>query len=198
MDNDETLRRYEAMSEDEKIYHANLILSAAPSDPRDWSDECVGVSSLLAGWSLARRDYLSASREWDRLFLYVVSQCGIGDEKDVISAAYNAGLMHWYLEDSLGVMSVTKPVYDYWINEKIPTPRSQRRLAKIVWLYAASGRPREASRLNKRVILGSLRHGRPLRFVRSLLYQVFLGVGLYGLAGKPELEGRMLRPKGLG
>jgi hypothetical protein len=188
---------YYRMTDEQKVTEAKKILSNAPSDPRQWNDETCGVAHILAQLSVARRDYIAVSTCSDGLLSCYIAQYGVGNEANVLPAAYNAGLAHWRLEDTLGVISVTKSVYDYWVSEQIPTARSLRRLAKMVRLYTCSVRPREASRLNKRVLVGSLRHGRFLRFVRSLVFQTVIGLGLYGLAGNPQLEGRMKRrPKG--
>lgn len=189
------LQGYRQMTDEQKIAEAKKILSTAPSDPREWNIETCGVAFVLAELSFDHGDYILASKSWGQLVSYFIAQYGAGDEGDVLPSAYNAGLAHWRLEDSLGVIAVTKPVYDYWVNEQMPTARSLRVLAAMARLYMCSVRPREASQLNKRVVIGSLRHGRFLRFMRSLVFQAVIGLGLYSLSGRPELEGRMARPK---
>jgi hypothetical protein len=200
MPNDETesskLRRYHRLTDDQKIFHAKKILSEAPSDPRDWGEKESGVAYVLAKLSEDRRDYLVASDCRDRLLTYLIAQSGVGDEgDDVLPSTVNAGRLHWALEDSLGVASVMEPVYNYWISsDENPRRSSQRHLAKMAGIYMASGWPRQASRLNKRVLRASLRYGNALRFLRSLCYQIPIGVTAWAVKGRPDLEGRMRRP----
>jgi hypothetical protein len=188
-------RAYEQLTDEEKIRRARAYLAAAPSDPEDWNDQTAGVALNLAELSTRRQEWLAASPWWDRFLAYLIFRHGAGDEEYVLSAALNAGSVHFCLEDSLGVLRVTEPVYNYWANEQLPTLSNHRRFVKLVRLYWISGRPREASRLNKRLLVSALRRGRVLRFARAVFRSIPIGVMRWSISGRSDLEGKMLRPR---
>lgn len=189
----EKLRRYRMMPNGEKTFHANKILSDASADPREWNEETVGVAYILAQLSGDHHDDLTASKCWDNLLTYHLAHDGAADETYVLQAAYQSARYHWRLEDSLGVIEHTQPVYDYWVNEALPTRSSLRLLTKLARIYLLSGRFRNAARLNRRVMSGSLRHGRPLRLIRSLSFQVLVGMGFWALRANPQMEGQCVQ-----